>query len=131
MDWITQGIRLAQLGWQKFLVYGWDWMLAAGAPAGATRRVQDPRAQTLQFLIMMALLFVIMYLVLIRPQQKKEKEHRALLQRLKPGDKVVTSSGICGVILHLKDQTLTLRSGDSKLEVLKSSVVQILEKKKD
>jgi len=61
------------------------------------KTVQDPRAQTMQFIILMGLMFVMMYFVLIRPQQKKAKQHEELLKTLKPGDKVVTSSGICGI----------------------------------
>ena len=92
------------------------------------KTVQDPRAQTMQFIILMGLMFVMMYFVLIRPQQKKAKQHEELLKTLKPGDKVVTSSGICGVIISIKERTVSLRSADSKLEILKSAVTQVLEK---
>ncbi|MCD6339269.1 MAG: preprotein translocase subunit YajC [Verrucomicrobia bacterium] len=82
----------------------------------------------MQFIILMGLMFVMMYFVLIRPQQKKAKQHEELLKTLKPGDKVVTSSGICGVIISIKERTVSLRSADSKLEILKSAVTQVLEK---
>ena len=73
-------------------------------------------------------MIVMFYFVLWRPQQKKQKTHAALLATLKPGDKVITSSGICGVIISLKDKTVTLRSTDSKLEILKGHVSDILER---
>lgn len=91
----------------------------------------NPTGATVQLIIMMVLMFVIMYLVLIRPQQKRQKEHQALIQNLKVGDRVVTSSGIYGVIVNLKDRTLTLRTGDSKIEILRSSVVQVVDRKSE
>jgi preprotein translocase subunit YajC len=66
--------------------------------------------------------------VMIRPQQKKAKEHTELLKSVKKGDKVVTSSGILGEVLTVKEKSLTLRSGDTKLEILKSAVSEITEK---
>ncbi|MEW6157988.1 MAG: preprotein translocase subunit YajC, partial [Verrucomicrobiota bacterium] len=71
---------------------------------------------------------VMFYFVLIRPQQKKAKEHAALMQSLKPGDKIVTNGGILGVVIAVKDKTVSIRSADAKLEVLKSSVVDIAER---
>ncbi|HMO65427.1 MAG TPA: preprotein translocase subunit YajC [Verrucomicrobiota bacterium] len=57
------------------------------------------------------------------------KAHRELLKTLKPGDKVVTSSGLCGTVVSVADARITLRSEDSKLEVLKSAVTEITERK--
>lgn len=99
-------------------------LLAAQGPATQP----DPRAQTMQLVGMMVLMIVMFYFVLWRPQQKKQKQHAELLATLKPGDKVVTSSGICGVIISMKDKTVTLRSTDSKLEILKGAVSDILDR---
>lgn len=74
------------------------------------------------------LMVVIFYFLLIRPQQKKAKEHQELLKTLKVGDKVVTSSGIIGVIVSLKDKSVALRSSDTKLEVQKSAITEVTEK---
>jgi len=71
------------------------------------------------------LIFVIFYLLLIRPQQKKQKEHQKLLSALKKGDKVVTNSGMFGVISSINDEKniVVVRVGDDvKLEFLKSSI---------
>lgn len=84
-----------------------------------------PWAQLVPFL----LLFVVMYLVMILPQQRKAKQHAQLLQSLKVGDKVVTSSGIVGVVVGLREHHLTLRSEDTKLEVLKSAIQEVTERK--
>lgn len=75
------------------------------------------------------LIFVVMYLVMIRPQQRKAKEHAALLKSLKAGDKVVVSSGIVGIVVSIRDHHVTIRSDDSKLEVLKSSIQDVTERK--
>jgi len=77
---------------------------------------------------MLLFFMVIMYVIMIRPQQKKAKEHAALLKTLKAGDKVITSGGVLGVVVAVKDRSVSLRSADSKLEVLKSSVSEITER---
>ena len=51
-----------------------------------------------------------------------------MLKTLKPGDKIVTTSGIIGVVLTIKDKTVSLRSADTKLEVLKSAVAEVTER---
>jgi preprotein translocase subunit YajC len=75
----------------------------------------------------MILLVVVFYFILIRPQQKRAKDQAKLISALKSGDKVVTSSGIIGTVITVKDTTVSLRSADTKLEVTKASVTQILE----
>lgn len=80
-------------------------------------------------LVPFVLLLVVMYLMVIMPQQKKAKQHAALLKALKPGDKVVTSSGIVGVVVGLRDNNVTLRSEDSKIELLKSAIQEVTERK--
>ncbi len=80
-------------------------------------------------LVPFILLFVVMYLVMILPQQRKAKQHAALLKSLKAGDKVVTSSGIVGVVVGIRDHHVTIRSEDTKIEFLKSAVQDVLERK--
>ena len=76
----------------------------------------------------LALIGVVFYFILFRPQQKRAKEHANLLKAIKAGDKVVTSSGIVGVVVAVKERTISLRSADTKLEVLKSAVAEISER---
>ena len=59
------------------------------------------------------LIFVIFYFLLIRPQQKKQKELKALLDTLKKGDKIVTTSGIWGTVANLGKDTVTLQIADN------------------
>jgi len=82
----------------------------------------------LSMLLTLGFFMVVMWLLMIRPQQKKAKEHAALLKTLKSGDKVVTSGGIMGVVVSVKDRTVALRSADTKIEVLKSAVTEIVER---
>jgi preprotein translocase subunit YajC len=58
---------------------------------------------SLNFLLMMGLIFVVMYFFMIRPQQKRQKELRKFREDLKKGDKVVTSGGIYGTITEIKE----------------------------
>ncbi len=76
------------------------------------------------------LIFVIFYFLLIRPQQKKQKEHKNLLSALKKGDKVVTNSGMFGVISSINEEKniVVLRIADDvKVEYTKSSIAGKIE----
>lgn len=69
---------------------------------------------------------VIFYFLLIRPQQKQRKQHQALIISLKTGDKVVTSSGIHGMIANVKDHTFLVKVADNvKLEIDKAAVTAL------
>ncbi len=99
------------------------------APAAkAQQMVQDPVGGAIKSFGLMALFLVVMWLFILAPQRKKTKELEATLKALKAGDKVVTNSGILGVVLSIKDKTLSIRSAESKLEVLKSSVLEVIER---
>ena len=76
------------------------------------------------------LIIPIFYLFLIRPQQKKQKEHQRMLSELKRGDRVVTSSGIIGSIWGIdeKENKIVLKVGeDTKIEFLRSAIAGKLE----
>ena len=78
--------------------------------------------------IPLILIFVIFYFFLIRPQQKKVKEHKLMVESLKRGDKVVTSGGIVGTIERVIDneKVEVLISDDVKVEVIRSTGIQSL-----
>jgi len=77
------------------------------------------------FLLMIILIFVVMWLFMIRPQQKKQKEVEKFRQGLKKGDKVVTIGGIYGTVVEVKDNTLFLEIDQNvKIKVDKASVVK-------
>jgi len=98
-----------------------EYMLALGAPAQPGQ--EAPPAWTT--LVPLLLIGVMFYFLLFRPQQKRAKEHANLLKSLKPGDEVVTSSGIVGKVITVRDKTISLRSAETKLEILKSAVAEI------
>lgn len=100
-------------------------MLAlAPPPAGGQQTTTPFYVQLFPFV----LLLVVFYVALIRPQQKKAKDHANLMKTIRPGDKIVTSGGVMGVVLTVKERTVTLRSADTKLEILKSAVAEITER---
>ncbi|MBI1920828.1 MAG: preprotein translocase subunit YajC [Geobacter sp.] len=77
---------------------------AEAAPAGQSTGGQSPLLSFAPLILM----FVIFYFLLIRPQQKKSKEHRALLDAIKKGDQVVTAGGIHGKITAVDENVVTL-----------------------
>jgi preprotein translocase subunit YajC len=79
-------------------------------------------------MVFMVALFAVMYVIMIRPQRLRQKQLETLLKSIRPGDKVLTGSGIVGVILTVKEKTVTLRSADTKLEVLKSAISEVTER---
>ena len=79
-------------------------------------------------LVPFIILLVLFYFLLIRPQQKKAKDHAEMLKTVRPGDKVVTSGGVVGVVITVKEKTLNIRSADTKLEITKSAVAEITER---
>ena len=78
--------------------------------------------------IPLILIFVIFYFFLIRPQQKKVKEHKAMVESLKRGDKVVTSGGIMGTVERLidNDKVEVEIAENVKVEIVKSTGIQSL-----
>ena len=74
--------------------------------------------------VMMGLMFVVFYFLLIRPQQKKAKEHTKMLEALKKGDKVITRGGLIGKVSAVKDNNILVLEIQEKVrvEVLKSYV---------
>ena|SRR5688572_7941445 len=92
---------------------------AAGAPAGGG----------LMPVIMMGVFVVIFYFLLIRPQQKKAKEHQAMLGKLAAGDEVVTAGGILGRIVEVGDNFITLEIADNvRIKVQRFQVTTLVPK---
>ena len=78
--------------------------------------------------IPLILIFVIFYFFLIRPQQKKVKEHKLMVENLKRGDEVITSGGIIGTVERIIDNEKAeiLIGDDTKVEIIKSTGIQSL-----
>jgi preprotein translocase subunit YajC len=80
--------------------------------------------------IPLILIFAIMYFLLIRPQQKKLKEHKAMVEALRRGDQVVTQGGLIGKVAKVKDEDeieVDLADG-VRVRVVKSTIAQVLNK---
>jgi len=97
-------------------------ILAQGGPPMSEA---DPKKQMFIQVGMMVFIGIIFYVMLIRPQQKRAKEQAKLVSELKAGDKVTTTSGIVGVVVGIRDNSVTLRSGESKLEVTKAAIGEV------
>jgi preprotein translocase subunit YajC len=104
-------------------------ILAMGTPPGTE---QDPRAGMLNMIVMFAVLGVMFYFLLIRPQQKQRKEQENLLKNVKSGDRVLLSSGIYGIVTNVKEKSFMVKIADNvKVEVTKSSVGSVVQKADD
>ncbi|MCL5031069.1 MAG: preprotein translocase subunit YajC [Bacteroidetes bacterium] len=77
--------------------------------------------------IMFGAIFLIFYFMIIRPQQKRAKEREKLLSNMQKGDKVVTSGGLHGTIVHIEDKTVLIQVSDNvKLKYERSAIATIL-----
>lgn len=95
------------------------WAQAAGGAAGGTESM-------LVSLAPMVLIFIVFWFLLIRPQQKKAKEHRAMVAALKRGDRVVTNGGIFGQVAHVADDHLMVEIAEGvKIKLARDAVAAI------
>jgi preprotein translocase subunit YajC len=97
---------------------------AGGTPAGGDM------LGTLGSLAPMLLIFVVFYFLLIRPQQRKAKQHRALVQALKTGDQVLTSGGLLGVVTQVtNDSEVKVEIADGvRVRVLRQAITEVINK---
>ncbi len=83
-------------------------------------------------IIMFGAIFLIFYFMIIRPQQKRAKEREKLLSNMQKGDKVVTSGGLHGTIVHIDEKTVMLQVSDNvKLKYERSAIATIVPTGKD
>ena len=80
-------------------------------------------------LVPMILIFGILYFMMIRPQQRKEKERRAMISAVKTGDRVLFSGGMFGSVTNVKDHSVTVKIADNvKIEILRGAINRVLDK---
>ncbi len=100
-----------------------NWHAFAAGGAGT------PGVSQLPFVFVIIATFAIFYFILIRPQQKKQKELHKMIEALKKGDRVMTNGGIFGTVAGLKDNIVILKVAEEvKIEVLKSAVASVVSK---
>ena len=98
---------------------------AQTAPAAAGGSTES----TLFSLLPLVLMFVVLYFIMIRPQMKRQKEHKAMIEALAKGDEVVTSGGLLGRVTKLGESFLHVEVANGvELQVQRSAVVQVLPK---
>jgi len=84
---------------------------------------------TLMSMLPLVLMFVVLYFVMIRPQMKKQKEHKAMIEALAKGDEVATVGGVLGKVTKLSDSSVTLEVASGvEIQLQRSAVVQVLPK---
>ena len=99
---------------------------AQTAPAAAAG---GDMQSSLMSMLPLVLMFVVLYFVMIRPQMKKQKEHRTMIEALAKGDEIVTAGGLLGKVTKMGDSYLGLEVANGvELQVQRSAVVQVLPK---
>ena len=78
------------------------------------------------FVLQIAAFIAIFYFILIRPQRQQAKKHEAMLKQVKRGDEIVTAGGIVGEVVHVKDNLLTIKSGESKLVIERDRIAKVV-----
>jgi preprotein translocase subunit YajC len=106
----------------------------SNAAAGTTAGQPQPTPMQLIFgspIILIIAMIGLMYVFIFRPQSQQRKQQVKLQDSIKSGDRIVTSAGIVGIVISVKDKTVSIRSADAKMEVTKASVTEIIERGED
>jgi preprotein translocase subunit YajC len=112
---------LSQRNFQVFISNAYAQTAPAAAATGGV-------ASLMQFLPLV-LMFVVLYFIMIRPQMKRQKEHKAMIDALAKGDEVVIGSGVLGKVAKMGDSVLHIEVAQGvEIQVQRASVVQVLPK---
>jgi len=91
------------------------------------QQTPDAGGGMLQTIILFGLIFVIFYFMIIRPQQKRQKERQKMLDAVKKGDKVVTGGGIHGTVVGIEEKTALVQIADNvKVKVERGSITSVI-----
>ena len=101
---------------------------AMAPPQGAAGAAAPSGTDMLMQFFPLILMFVIFWFLLIRPQQKRAKAHKAMLAALKKGDYVMTSAGFVGCILEIDDEYVLIECGEAKLRMSRAAVGSLIDK---
>lgn len=103
------------------------WTDAFAQAAGNGAPESNPTVSMLLTLLQFLPIFLILYFLLIRPQQQRQKKLQKMLSELKKGDRVLTNGGIYGTVIGLDEQKAVLKiADDTKVEFQKSAIVQVV-----
>lgn len=104
-------------------------MFISEAFAQAAPAAQGGADSSLLSMLLLVLMFVVLYFVMIRPQMKRQKEHKTMVEALAKGDEIVTSGGVLGKVSKLGDTFLHVEVANGvELQVQRTAVVQVLPK---
>lgn len=108
------------------------WHLILANAEGAAQGAAGAPANPLGSMLPMIVIFIgIMYFLMIRPQQKRDRERRNMLSSLEKGDNVITTGGICGSVVGLSEDRVVLRVDDNTtMEFVRGAIAQVLPKDK-
>lgn len=99
--------------------------LAGGCTFGATDEDGNATTSIWPMIIFLVVIFALFYFVMIRPQQRRQKDHQAMMQELQRGDRVVTAGGIYGTIDTISEDSVVIKcEGGTTLRVARSSIAQ-------
>jgi preprotein translocase subunit YajC len=93
------------------------------APAGG-----GDMMSSLGSMLPLLLMFVVLYFIMIRPQMKRQKEHKAMIEALAKGDEVVTAGGLLGKVSKIGETYVSIEAGNNELMVQRTAIVQVLPK---
>ena len=106
--------------------------LMLGAPESASTGAAGGGTQLVTMLVTFGLIIVVFYFLVIRPQNKKQKDAKKMLESVKKGDRVVTIGGMHGFVDSVKDDSVVLKVDDNvKIKFSKSAVSTVLERKEE
>lgn len=112
--------RAAQHHWRFSL----NLLAMLQAPAGGG-------SPAIMMVVQFAAIIGIFYFLLIRPQRKAQQRHKELLGGLKRGDQVMTEGGILGEVVHLAEEKITIKSGESRFVVVRGKIARVLNAQAD
>ena len=101
-------------------------LLAFAQATQAAPQAAAPQQNVITSLMPIAIIFIIFYFLLIRPQKKSQQDHAKMLDALQKNDEVITSGGIYGTIVNIQDNIITLRVDDNtRIKVQKGSISKL------
>lgn len=84
-----------------------------------------PGRALMVFLFQMVAILGIFYFLVLRPRSQQEKRHKERLRQLKRGDEVVTVGGVIGEVVHIRDDRITVRSGEARLVIQRDRIAEV------
>ena len=100
-----------------------NWLEIVAQAAGDSGGGQRGAGGILPMLPLFAIIFVVFYLLLIRPQRKKDKDRRQMLEKLQKNDEVVTIGGIHGTVISVRENSITIRVADNVVFKMRRSAI--------